>query len=275
MATVVELPELLTREEYEVLLRHDLTTFIERSFLELNPEATFIPSPHIEVLATKLEQCRRGDVRQLIINLPPRSLKSYTASVAFVAYLLGHNPAAQIICASYGQDLADKHARDCRTVMTSSFYRRAFPGTVLSPTKQSVNEFHTTRHGCRLSTSVGGVLTGRGADMIIIDDLLKPDEAMSESGRKAVNDWFDNSLLSRLNDKNKGVIIIVMQCLHMDDLVGHVHDQSPWEVISFPAIAEEEENFAIESSLGSSHIDGVPVICFSPSGNRGFGPHAP
>jgi predicted phage terminase large subunit-like protein len=86
--------------------------------------------------------------------------------------------------------------------------------------------------------------------MIIIDDPLKPDEAMSESRRKSVNEWFDNSLLSRLNDKNKGVIIIVMQRLHMDDLVGHVLEQGAWEVLSFPAIAEQDETFEIDSILG-------------------------
>jgi hypothetical protein len=109
MITTLEPTNNFTSEEYEALLRRDLVTFIERSFLELNPETIFIPSPHIEVLATKLEQCRRGELRRLIINLPPRSLKSHTASVAFVAWLFGHNPAAQVICASYGQELADKH----------------------------------------------------------------------------------------------------------------------------------------------------------------------
>lgn len=240
----------LTAEEFEVLLRRDLMTFIERSFRELNPETNFIFSPHLEVLASKLEQCCRGEIRRLIINLPPRALKSQAASVAFPAWLLGHTPAAQIICASYGQELADKHARDCRSLMMSSFYHKCFPATALSASKQSVNEFVTTRHGCRLSTSVGGVLTGRGADVIIIDDPLKPDEAMSESRRKAVNDWFDNSLLSRLNDKNKGVIIIVMQRLHMDDLVGHVLEQGGWEVLSFPAIATEDECIEFDSAFG-------------------------
>ena len=83
----------------------------------------------------------------------------------------------------------------------------------------------TTEQGVRMSTSVGGVLTGRGADLIIIDDPLKPDEALSETQRKAVNDWYDNTLLSRLNDKANGCIIIIMQRLHQDDLVGHVLEQ--------------------------------------------------
>src|SRR5580658_4465553 len=134
--------------------------------------------------------------------------------------------------------------------MMSDFYRSLFPRTRLSPDKQSVNEFMTTAQGFRLSTSIGGVLTGRGADVIILDDPLKPDDALSETKRNAVNEWYDNTLLSRLNSKETGVIIIVMQRLHQDDLVGHVKDQSDWDTLSFPAIAEEEEVHLIESPLG-------------------------
>jgi predicted phage terminase large subunit-like protein len=240
----------LTPEEYRLILKQDLTSFIERSFLELNPAATFSSNWHLQVLAAKLELCRQGKLRRLIVNLPPRSLKSHSVSVAFVAWMLGHDPAAQIICASYEQDLADKHARDCRTLMSSSFYQSLFTRTRLSPDKQSVNEFNTTRQGFRMSTSVGGVLTGRGADLIILDDPLKPDDALSETRRKGVNDWFDNTLLSRLNDKEHGVIIIVMQRVHQDDLVGHVLEQGGWEVLSFPAIAEVDESFVIEDVFG-------------------------
>lgn len=244
----------LTLAECNVIYRNDLMSFIERSFLELNPETRFLSSLHLEVMASKLELCHQGKLRRLIVNLPPRSLKSHSISVASVAWMLGHDPAKQIICASYGQELADKHARDCRTLMASSFYRSIFPGTRLSPEKQSVNEFMTTRQGFRLSTSVGGVLTGRGADMIILDDPTKPDDAMSDTRRKSVNDWYDNSLLSRLNDKEKGAIILVMQRLHQDDLVGHVLEQGGWEILSFPAIAEEDETFEIESIFGRRYF---------------------
>jgi predicted phage terminase large subunit-like protein len=240
----------LSPNEYRTLLRSDLNSFIERTFVELNPETVFLSSPYLELLAAKLECCHRGSVRRLIVNLPPRSLKSHSVSVAFTAWVLGHNPASQIICASYGQDLADKHARDCRTLMLSSFYRDLFSATRLSAQKQSVNEFVTTRNGFRMSTSVGGVLTGRGADMIILDDPLKPDDAMSATKRTAVNEWYDNSLLSRLNDKERGVIIIVMQRLHQDDLVGHVLERNGWEVVSFPAIAEEDETVSFENVFG-------------------------
>ena len=134
--------------------------------------------------------------------------------------------------------------------MTSSFYQKLFPQTRLSTEKQSVNEFVTTLHGFRMSTSVGGVLTGRGADVIILDDPLKPDDALSETRRNSVNEWYDNTLLSRLNSKETGQIIIVMQRLHQDDLVGHVKDQENWEVLSFAAIAEEDETHRIDSPIG-------------------------
>jgi hypothetical protein len=238
----------LSLTEYEFILRRDFMSFIERSFYELNPQRQLLYSPHLEVIATKLEACRQGKIKRLIINLPPRHLKSHSASIALPAYFLGHNPAGHVICASYGQDLADKLARDSRTVMMSPWYQQLFP-TRLSD-RVAVHDFATTAHGTRLSTSVGGVLTGRGADLIVIDDPLKPDEALSESRRKSVNDWYDNTLVSRLNDKATNCIAIIMQRLHQDDLVGHVLEKEPWEVLSFPAIAEEDEVHLIEGPLG-------------------------
>ena len=205
---------LLTPSEYNALLRQDLYAFIQRSFYELNPQTEFLPNWHIEVIAAELEKCRSGETKRLIINVPPRSLKSHCASIAFPAFLLGHNPSTQIICASYGQQLADKLASDCRSLMMSDWYRNLFPGTRLAIGRQALNHFMTTKNGFRLSTSVGGSLTGQGADLIIIDDPLKPDEALSDPQRKAVNEWYDHTLVSRLNDKNKGCIILVMQRLH-------------------------------------------------------------
>src|SRR5438270_592991 len=112
-------------------------------------------------------------------------------------------------------------------------------------------EFDTTAQGCRLATSVGGVLTGRGADFIIIDDPLKPEEALSDSQRKAVNDWYDHTLFSRLNDKRTGCIILIMQRLHEDDLVGHVMSQGGWTVLRFPAIADEDEFHEFQTAFGT------------------------
>ena len=108
----------------------------------------------------------------------------------------------------------------------------------------------TTEKGVRLATSVGGVLTGRGGDFIVIDDPLKPEEALSETQRKSTNDWFDHTLCSRLNDKQNGCIIIVTQRLHEDDLVGHVLARSKWKLVRFPAIAEVDEAYVIKTSYG-------------------------
>lgn len=237
-----------TKNELHALLRLDFNAFIERSFYELNPTTPFLWNWHLEVIAAELEACRRGETKRLIINIPPRSLKSHCGSIAFPAWLLGHDPSAQIIVASYGQDLADKFSSDCRALVTSPFYRDIFP-TRLLPQRQSLQEFVTTQQGFRLSTSVGGVLTGRGGDFIIIDDPLKPEEALSETQRKRVKDWYDHTLFSRLNNKKNGCIILIMQRLHEDDLVGHVLGTEPWRVVKFPAIAEEDETHVIQSPL--------------------------
>jgi hypothetical protein len=148
------------------------------------------------------------------------------------------------------KEFAEKLVRDCRAIMTCPWYMRFFR-TRLSPQKQSVQEFVTTAQGHRLSTSVGGVLTGRGADYIIIDDPVKPTDALSDSIRKAANDWYDNTLFTRLNDKRTGRIMIIMQRLHEDDLVGHLLEREGWEVLSFPAIAEQDETFIVKTAFGS------------------------
>lgn len=240
-----------TESEIYAALRLDFYSFVHRCFLQLNPHAEFFGNWHIEVMANKLEACRLGKIRRLIINVPPRHLKSLCASIALPAWTLGHDPAASVLCVSYAQDLADKLARDCRSVMSSGWYRKTFT-TRLSAQKQSVQEFVTVKQGYRMATSVGGVLTGRGADLIIIDDPLKPEEAFSQTQRQAVNEWYSNTLYSRLNDKQRGCIVLIMQRLHEDDLVGHLLEQEQWEVVSLPAIAEQDEKHLVETPYGKS-----------------------
>jgi len=190
-----------------------------------------------------------GRIRRLIVNVPPRHLKSHLGSVAFPAWCLGHDPSAQILCVSYAQDLADKLSRDCRRIVASDWYQKLFP-TRLSAQRQAVPEFETTAQGCRIATSVGGVLTGRGADIIVIDDPLKPEEALSQAQRQAANEWYDHTLYSRLNDKLSGAIVLIMHRRHEDDLAGHVLAQEEWEVVRLPAIAEEDERHRVETVFG-------------------------
>ena len=185
------------------------------------------------------------------MTLPPRNLKSICASVAFPAWALGHDPTLRIICASYSSELAAKHARDCRAVMESPWYRQVFPKTRLDRAKTAEMEFATTARGFRLATSVGGTLTGRGGNLIIIDDALKASDAMSDLRREAVNAWFRNSLISRLDDKARDRIVVIMQRLHADDLVGYLLNRDEgWKHLSLPAIAQGRERF----DLGNGRV---------------------
>ena len=234
---------------YPGILRNDFCAFSHRAFLELNPRARLEPNWHIEVLAAKLEDVRLGRCKRLITNIPPRLLKSHAASIAFPAWLLGHDPAKQILSISYAQDLSDKLARDCRALITSPFYQSLF-ATRLSTERNAVSEFETTEGGYRLSTSVGGVVTGRGADVIIVDDPMKADDALSDARRQSVHDWYDNTLRSRLNRQDDGAIIIIMQRLHADDLVAHLQETEIWDVLSLPAIAKRDEFYDLITPYG-------------------------
>lgn len=233
------------------LLRQNFNAFVEKAFATLAPGQAFDPGWHLQAIGWQLERVRRGEITRLIINMPPRSLKSIMASVAFPAFLLGHDPTQGIICVSYSGDLARKHANDFRALMEASWYRDLFPGARIGK-KDSETEIELTARGFRLATSVGGTLTGRGGELIVIDDPLKPDDALSETKRSAANQWFANTLLSRLDDKRTGAIVIVMQRVHTDDLTGFLLSQSnEWELLSLPAIAEFEETIPL--GTGRSH----------------------
>ena len=234
------------RELFNRNLRVDLSFFVGRSFQTVAPGHVYAWSWHIDLIAWQLMECLRGNTKRLIISLPPRNLKSIIASVAFPAFALGHDPSCRIICASYAHDLGTKHARDCRAIMASDWYRQLFRRTRFNPAKNTELEFETTARGCRLSTSIGGTLTGRGGNLIIIDDPLKAQDALSEAKRTEVNQWFDNTLYTRLDDKANDCIIVVMQRLHPDDLVGHLLERDgAWKHLSLPAIAEVDEHFVI------------------------------
>lgn len=238
------------REEFDALSRVDFNVFVERVFVELNGGEPYLDNFHISLICSELDALRFGEARRLAIALPPRSLKSIIVSVAYPAWLLGHDPAAKIICASYGQQLADNLAHDCRQVMRSDWYRSLFPKTRLRSDRQSVGHFETTAGGSRQSTSVGGVLTGFGADIIIVDDPTKPEEAISDVERAKANAWVSHTLFTRLNDKAKGIIVLVMQRLHEDDMIGHFQSLFETRLVSFPAIAEAADEFQWTTPFG-------------------------
>jgi predicted phage terminase large subunit-like protein len=206
---------------------------------------TFLPNWHIDAMAYALNRVRRGECRRLIINVPPRSLKSICASVAMPAFILGHDPTRRIICVSYAENLARKHANDFRAIMRSPLYRQLFPRTRVSAAKDTELEVATTARGFRYATSTGGTLTGRGGNLLILDDPLKPQDAMSETARDSLRQWYANTLLTRLDNKASDGIVVVMQRLHVDDLVGHLVAQGGWEELVLPAIAEADESVPV------------------------------
>ena len=230
------------QEAFTQILRNDFYSYIKMVFKEVTGGEEFYNSWHLQLMCDRLEQCRTGKIKRLIINVPPRSLKSIVTSVGLTSWILGHNPKEDIVTASYSGELSNKFARDVKLVMGSSWYKSLFPKTRISRERYTASDFTTTAQGSRLSTSVDGTLTGRGGNFIIVDDPLKPGGVDSENAFEKVNSWYRGTLLSRLNNKEKGCIIIIMQRLHEDDLSGYLLAQETgWEHVKIPALAEEQE----------------------------------
>jgi predicted phage terminase large subunit-like protein len=221
---------------------HNFDAFVEQAFQSINPQVVFHFNWHIQAITRLLNEAVAGDQKRIIINIPPRALKSQLISVAWPAWLLGMHPAARVMTASYSQKLSEKHSVDCRNLMLSDFYRALFPHTVLASDQNQKHKFATTARGYRVATSVGGTATGEGGNFLIVDDPHNPNHIYSPSRRKTVTDWFENTWMSRLDSKMDGVIVAVMQRLHEDDLSGHLLSKpnNPWHVLSLPAIAEED-----------------------------------
>lgn len=231
--------KMLHQEALNAALRMDLGAFTEKVFEFLNPGMPLERNWHLEAIAHRLQLAAAGDVKRLLITMPPRSLKSLFASVSLPAFLLGQNPSARLICVSYADTLAAKFSREFRRVLDSGFYRSLFPAILVSKDTEGILE--TTAGGARLSTSVGAAVTGFGAGMIIIDDLINPADAFSQAARDRAWRFYRETLYSRLDSKRDGVIVVVMQRLHQDDLAGHLIDGGGWNHLNLPAIATIDE----------------------------------
>jgi predicted phage terminase large subunit-like protein len=230
------------REMLDALYRLDFGAFAYGAYEVVHPGEPLDSNWHIDSLCYRLAGMGTGRFPgRLVINLPPRSLKSYLVSVAFVAWMLGRTPSLRIICASYSEDLANKFSRDCRALMESPFYKRVFR-TRLNPKKSTEGEFETTQRGSRLATSVGGTLTGRGADILIVDDPTKANDANSQTALAAANEWFRNTAISRLNNQSASLVIVTQQRLHTNDLSGTLLDQG-WPSLIIPAVATQDEEY--------------------------------
>jgi len=356
-------------------LRRDLSVFTQKSFRYLEPGIQYMHNWHIDAIAEYLMACHTGEIKRLIVNIPPRYMKSLSISVAYPAWALGNDPSKRFLCASYSSTISKKLSIDCRNLCESRWFNAAFPSFKMRDDQNTKDKFMTTENGFRMATSITGSATGEGGNCLhgstlvkttdgsiqisrlvedysdikvigfnhkdnehqecavvahrivesdqaaivrigngfsvtctpehrfftksrgyqeaqdlrlddwlfyegdfwaihsvelmnlgysekfydiqteptnnfyangilvhnclIADDPLNPKQAGSDVERKRVNEWFDQTFTSRLNDKKNGVIIVVQQRLHPDDLTGHLLEKGGWEHLNIPAIAPE------------------------------------
>ena len=250
------------RQLFRCLLRKDFGFFVTSFFQVVRPEVALDEAWYVGALCHALAEMVRQPGGRLIVNLPPRALKSTLASVLFAAWYLGRNPEKRVLCASYNEQLARQFSRDFRRVIEHPLFREAFP-QFRPGSKSTETEIFTSLNGYRIATSVGGTLTGRGANLIIVDDPINASEITSESERNRSKDWFDKVVQSRLDRQHEDHILVVMQRLHEDDLTGHLlAKESGWAQLCFPIRNTGEDRL-------------IPLGTWQgPSLGRGCGSHA-
>jgi len=200
-------------------------------------------SAHHRAIIEKLEAVERGEIKRLMISMPPRHGKSMLVSEFFPAWFLGRNPDKSIITSSYAAELAEDFGRKVRNQCQSAEWKATFPNASLDPSSQSSARFNLQQGGSYYAVGVGGATTGRGAHVFLIDDPVKDrEQADSETIRRKVKDWYRSVAYTRL--MKGGAVIIVMTRWHEDDLAGWCMEEQgheDWELLSLPAIAEDND----------------------------------
>lgn len=225
-------------------MRGFLVAFLPVAFAILHPgERPLRMDWYLLAMCQAFQKSAVGRVRRLVINVPPRNLKSVTAAI-YTAWMLGQSPALKIMFATYGDKLGRDHLERVRKVMSHPIYRRLFPNSRLLPGGMGEGVLRTTAGGgCRVVT-VGGAATGFGADIIIIDDAIKADDYPSAARREEVDRFYRSTLLTRLNNKGRGVIISIQQRLGEDDLPGRLIEAGA-EHLCLPAYDDQERVYDI------------------------------
>lgn len=236
LATQAVLKELQARENARNHLI-DFTTYTMKGYRV---------GAHHRLLCEKLEAVERGEIKRLLITMPPRHGKSELASKRFPAWFLGRNPKNQIITTSYNASLASNFGRDVRNILKDNYFQNVFPNVELSNDSQAKDNWHTNQGGIYVSTGIGGGITGRGADLAIIDDPIKDRaEANSEIIRESIWNWYTSTLYTRL--MSGGAIIVIQTRWHIDDLMGRLLEQMEsgdgdrWDQVHLPAIALDND----------------------------------
>ncbi|MGU3327020.1 hypothetical protein ACLBXB_08795 [Methylobacterium mesophilicum] len=245
----------MPRSIYEKLYRADLPSFTQLAFHELQPRQELGTCWHIGVMADALQGCLDRGTRRLILNAPPRSLKSHCA-LAAVVFALGHNPTLKIMVVAGTRALARDLQLRTAALMRNPRCRVLFPHLQVT---EVPGEIILPHGGGIFYAVVGQSLIGRGADLIVIDDPLASHLAQDDPAREFVNAWFDAEVIPRLNDKANGVIILVMQRLHPHDLTGHVCRHGGWSEIVLPAVALHDEEWTLHRRRAVVRRKGEPL----------------
>lgn len=231
--------KLETQNSVLALARADLACY---SIVQWPP---FELAPHHRVIVDKLEAVERGEIRRLMISMPPRHGKSLITTQIFPAWYLGRHPDRFVISASYGQDLADDFGRKVRNLISGPMHRTLFPACQVADDASSMRRFNTTAGGSYYAVGRGGPITGRGAHLLLLDDPLKDrDEAYSETIRRGLHEWYAHVAYTRLQPG--AAVVLIETRWHEDDLAGWLlreHADENWVVVSLPAIAEVDESF--------------------------------
>jgi predicted phage terminase large subunit-like protein len=236
----------LTPDILHQVWRTDFVAFLQKAFETIHPGAEFLANWHHEAIAHALEQCKLGiGHNQLVVNLPPRHLKSEIISVIYAAFLLGHEPDASVITISYGADLVKRLSRQRRQIMEADWYKKTFPKTRISPTKNTETEFETTMGGRCYATTVHGELTGHGAKYIFIDDPHNVSQQPSAEALKSTWEWCKGGVFTRFEKPETGAFIVVMQRYHPNDLAGYLLSDARFRQLKIPAIATADEDIPL------------------------------
>jgi predicted phage terminase large subunit-like protein len=226
------------------LARRDLHHFVRLLWPVVVPGDAFVDGFHIGAACTALEAVTDGSVKRLLINVPPRHAKSLLSCVFLPAWVWLSRPEARFLAVSYGLELAVEDSRLCRMLVESSEYQRLTRGGLLLAADQNEKtRFANERRGIRAATSIGGAVTGFGADIIIVDDPHKAEDATSPGKLQAAKAWYDGTLSTRLNDPETGAIIVVCQRIHENDLSGHLLERGDWQHLCLPAEFEVDHPY--------------------------------
>lgn len=222
------------------LVRNDFASFSRKAFSQLHDGHDQREAPHLPYYAGLVEDVDKGHTNRLIVNAPPRSLKSFVLVVAHSAWRLGQRPGDKVMLVSHDEKLANAHADGVRRIMEAPWYHAAFPNSVLRPDHNRLGDFRTTAGGHIFARSMEAGVTGHGADMIIFDDPHDAGDIQSEASRDRVHRLIVEKYASRLNSQATGVILLVMQRLHPDDVTGRLVAAGGYRHEELPLIADVE-----------------------------------